>query len=267
MSISLAITGAAGRMGRRIIALAAAERDLRVSVALEAVNSPEIGKDAGVLAGVAPLGVSVAANATAPFDVMIDFTLPAATPSFLDVCQSSGRAIVIGTTGHDAAGRERIAAAARRIPVVHAPNMSVGVNVLLRVTRQLAAALDANYDVEITEAHHRFKADAPSGTAIALRDAVLTGRKDGGDDKATAVFGCPPGLRPSGQVTLHSLRLGDTVGEHSVHFGSLGETVTVSHSAHSRDTFAAGALRAARWLHGRPAGLYSMQDVLFGADD
>lgn len=264
MSISLAITGAAGRMGRRIVALASAERDLRVSVALEAAGSPEVGKDAGVLAGASTLGVIIAANATAPFDVMIDFTAPAATPVFLDMCLSSNRAIVIGTTGHDASGRERIAAAARRIPVVHAPNMSVGVNVLLRVTRQLAAALDADYDVEITEAHHRFKADAPSGTAIALRDAVLAGRKDGGDGKAAAVFGCQPGLRSAGQVTLHSLRLGDTVGEHSVHFGTLGETVTVSHSAHSRDTFAAGALRAARWLHGKPAGLYSMQDVLFG---
>lgn len=263
MSISLAITGTAGRMGRRIVALAAAERDLRVSVALEAAGSPELGKDAGVLAGVALLNVAVASNSAALFDVMIDFTAPAATPGFLDMCQSAGRAIVIGTTGHDAAGREQIAAAARRIPIVHAPNMSVGVNVLLRVTRQLAAALDANYDVEITEAHHRFKADAPSGTAIALRDAVLAGRRDGGDDKAMAVFGCPPGLRPAGQVTLHSLRLGDTVGEHSVHFGALGETVTVSHSAHSRDTFAAGALRAARWLHGKPCGLYSMQDVLF----
>lgn len=264
MFISLAITGAAGRMGRRIIALAAAERDLRVSVALEAAGCTELGKDAGVLAGVAPLGVPVTASAASPFDVMIDFTTAAATPALLDACQSSSRAIVIGTTGHDAAGRERIAAAARRIPVVHAPNMSVGVNVLLRITRQLAAALDASYDVEITEAHHRFKADAPSGTAIALRDAVLAGRKDAGDDKATAVFGCPPGLRPAGQVTLHSLRLGDTVGEHSVHFGTLGETVTVSHSAHSRDTFAVGALRAARWIHGKPAGLYSMQDVLFG---
>ena len=265
MSISLAITGAAGRMGRRIVALAAAERDLRVAVALEAAGNAELGKDAGVLAGVSALGVAVSANAAALFDVMIDFTSPAATPSFLDMCLSSSRAIVIGTTGHDAAERERIAAASRKIPVVHAPNMSVGVNVLLRVTRQLAAALDAAYDVEITEAHHRFKADAPSGTAIALRDAVLAGRKDAGDAKATAVFGCPPGMRPAGQVTLHSLRLGDTVGEHSVHFGTLGETVTVSHSAHSRDTFAAGALRAARWLAGKPAGLYSMQDVLFGA--
>lgn len=264
MSISLAITGAAGRMGRRIIALAGAERDLRVSAALEAAGSPCMGQDAGVLAGVTSLNVPITTSATAPFDVMIDFTAPAATPAFLDMCLSSSRAIVIGTTGHDAAGRERIAVASRKIPVVHAPNMSVGVNVLLRVTRQLAAALNAEYDVEITEAHHRFKADAPSGTAIALRDAVLAGRKDGGDDKATAAFGCPPGLRPSGQVTLHSLRLGDTVGEHAVHFGSLGETVTVSHSAHSRDTFAAGALRAARWLAGKPAGLYSMQDVLFG---
>jgi len=264
MSISLAITGAAGRMGRRIVALAAAERDLRVAVALEAAGNAELGQDAGALAGVSALGVAVTANAAAPFDVMIDFTSPAATPGFLDMCLSSSRSIVIGTTGHDAAGRERIAAAARKIPVVHAPNMSVGVNVLLRVARQLAAALDANYDVEITEAHHRFKVDAPSGTAIALRDAVLAGRKDGGDEKATAAFGCQPGLRPAGQVTLHSLRLGDTVGEHSVHFGTLGETVTVSHSAHSRDTFAAGALRAARWLAGKPAGLYTMQDVLFG---
>ncbi|MFQ5502043.1 MAG: 4-hydroxy-tetrahydrodipicolinate reductase, partial [Phycisphaerae bacterium] len=162
-------------------------------------------------------------------------------------------------------------AASERIPILHAPNLSVGVNVMLLVTEMLAKVLDASYDVEITEAHHRFKADAPSGTALALRDAVIAGRgefkagKSDAPEPPAIVYGRSgeTGTRPSGEIGIHSLRIGDTVGEHTVSFGALGETVRVCHTANSRDTFAAGALRAARWIVGRPAGLYSMRNVLF----
>ena len=278
MSIRLAVAGAAGRMGRRIIALAGEQPDFTLAAALESAGSPHLNEDAGQLAGVRPNRVAVSADATVDFDVLIDFTTAVATARWLDVCLRRQRPIVIGTTGHDDAARDRIRAAGRSIAVLHAPNMSVGVNVLLRAVRDLAAVLDAAYDVEIVEAHHRFKADAPSGTAIALRDAVMAGRAGPTDAAAadrltgrpnsTVIYGRHgvSASRPPGEIALHSLRLGDTIGEHAVHFGALGETVTVAHSAHSRDTFAAGALRAARWMVGKGPGVYSMQDVLFGGN-
>jgi 4-hydroxy-tetrahydrodipicolinate reductase len=181
-------------------------------------------------------------------------------------CCRRSRPIVIGTTGHEDADLRHIQEAGRLIPVLMAPNMSVGVNVLLRLAEQLGATLDSTYDVEIIESHHRFKADAPSGTALALKDAVSQGRQSAGGPAPSVVYGRhgPTDERTTGQIGLHSLRIGDTVGEHAVSFGNLGETITISHAAHSRDTFAAGALRAAKWLVGRPAGFYTMQDVLFG---
>jgi len=277
MSIRIAVAGAAGRMGRRIIALAADQPDLSLVAALESAGSPHLKLDSGQLAGVRPNQVPVSAEAESEFDVLIDFTRADATARWLDVCLRRQRPIVIGTTGHDDATRDQIRGAGRTIPVLHAPNMSVGVNVLLRAVRELAAVLDASYDVEIVEAHHRFKVDAPSGTAIALRDAVMAGRAGPADGPAarrtdrpnsTVIYGRHglSGTRPAGEIALHSLRLGDTIGEHAVHFGALGETVTVAHSAHSRDTFVAGALRAARWIVGKSPGVYSMQDVLFGGN-
>lgn len=280
MAIRLAVAGAAGRMGRRIIALAADQADLTLVAALESAGSPHLNQDAGQLAGARPNQVAVSADSTVDFDVLIDFTRADVTARWLDVCLRRQRPIVIGTTGHDDAARDLIRAAGRSIAVLHAPNMSVGVNVLLRAVRDLAAVLDASYDVEIVEAHHRFKADAPSGTAIALRDAVMAGRAGPADGNvltaarqtdppnSTVIYGRHgvSTARPPGEIALHSLRIGDTIGEHAVHFGSLGETVTVAHSAHSRDTFAAGALRAARWIAGKQPGVYSMQDVLFGGN-
>jgi 4-hydroxy-tetrahydrodipicolinate reductase len=247
MPIGIVIAGAAGRMGRRIVALAAADAELRVAAALEGPACPELGRDAGEVAGVSRLGAAIAAKLPegATFDVLIDFSNSAATAGWLDVCAAAGRPMVIGTTGHDEATMARIKQAAGAIAVLKAANMSVGVNVLLRLAREAASLLDASYDVEIVESHHRFKLDAPSGTALALAEAVRRGRA-------------------GGKFGMHSLRIGDTVGEHAVQFGTLGETITLAHSAHSRDTFAAGALRAARWIVGRPPGLYDMQDVLFG---
>ena len=270
MSLKIAIAGAGGRMGCRLVALASADPALACVAALERSGSPALGADAGTLAGVAPLAVEVCETTERPFDVLIEFSSPAGTMQWLEVCRSRGCAMVIGTTGHDDEQTERIRRASGSIAVLKAPNMSVGVNVMLRLVRMLAGTLDESFDAEITEAHHRFKIDAPSGTALALRDEVRIGRSGGAGGRGSeadspVVYGRhgKTGARSPGEIGMHSLRLGDVVGRHSVAFGTLGETVTVSHEAHSRDTFASGALRAAKWIAGKPPGLYSMQDVLF----
>ncbi|MBN2562458.1 MAG: 4-hydroxy-tetrahydrodipicolinate reductase [Phycisphaerae bacterium] len=266
MSIDVVVAGAAGRTGRRIVALCIEDREVQLAAALECAESGAIGTDAGELAGVGHIAVPVADRYEGEFDVLIDFSLPRGTMQWLAECTRRSRPIVIGTTGHGEPDVRRMHEASKRIAVLKAPNMSVGINVLLRLARQLGAILDASYDVEITEAHHRFKVDAPSGTALALRDAVCDGRGASGGRQPAVVYGRhgEAGPRPVGQIGIHSLRIGDTVGEHAVSFGAVGETITIGHEAHSRDTFAAGALRAAKWVVGRPAGMYDMQDVLFG---
>ncbi len=262
--IRLAITGAAGRMGQRLIALAAADPTLKVVAALETGGHARLGQDGGAVAGVGPLGVTIADRLDGEADVLIDFTLPDSTARWLGVCEQVGLAMVIGTTGLDESAERAIEMASETLPIVRTANMSVGVNVLLRMVGELARALGEDYDIEIAETHHRFKKDAPSGTALALARAIAeaTGR----DLAADVIHGRhgQVGQRPRRQIGMHAIRLGDTVGEHEVSFGALGETVKLSHFAHTRDTFAAGALRAARWLAGREPGLYSMQDVLFG---
>ncbi len=265
MPLKIAIAGAGGRMGRRLIALASADPSLACVAALERFGSQALGQDAGTLAGVARLSVEVREEPETPFDVLIEFSLPAGSMQWLEVCRSRGCAMVIGTTGHDDEQSERIKRAGESIAVLKAPNMSVGVNVMLRLARTMAGTLDESFDVEITEAHHRFKVDAPSGTAIALRDEVIEGRSGKAGADVPVVHGRhgKTGQRSPGEIGMHSLRMGDVVGRHSVAFGTLGETVTLSHEAHSRDTFACGALRAAKWIAGKPPGLYSMQDVLF----
>jgi len=266
MPIKLAIAGAAGRTGRRIVALATMDREVRVVAALDDARGKALGTDAGELGGVGRIGVAVADRCEVEYDVLIDFSLPRGTMQWVAECCRRSRPIVIGTTGHAEEDLRRIHEASKLIPVLKAPNMSVGVNVLLQLAEQLGATLDASYDVEITEAHHRFKADAPSGTALAMKDAVCRGRQAAGGPMPPVVHGRhgQTGERPAGEIGIHSLRIGDTIGEHSVAFGNLGETITIDHVAHSRDTFAAGALRAAKWIVGRPAGLYTMQNVLFG---
>lgn len=260
MAIKIAVTGAAGRMGRRIIALAAVDSAVQIVAALEGQASAEMGRDAGELAGIGPCGVRVTSRIESKFDVLIDFSTATAMQVWLEACERTGKPIVIGTTGHSETQRTRICEAAKRIAVLHAPNMSVGVNVMLQLVEQLARTLDASYDVEIVEAHHRFKTDAPSGTALALVEAVERGR--GGEPAVVYGRQGQTGQRPAGAIGMHSLRIGDTVGEHTVAFGTLGETIRISHSAHSRDTFALGALRAAKWIVGKPVGQYSMQSVL-----
>jgi 4-hydroxy-tetrahydrodipicolinate reductase len=259
----IAITGAAGRMGRRIAALAIASEQFDIVSALESTGQDAIGRDIGELAGMGTFGVKVTEQLTDAPQVLIDFSLPEGTMRWLEACRDRNIAMVIGTTGLTESQQAEVADSASQIAIVHAANMSVGVNMLLKVVGEVAAALGEDYDVEISETHHRFKKDAPSGTAIALAKAVCdaTGRQYG-ESAVLGRGGSSP--RRTGEIGMHAVRLGDTVGEHSVHFGCLGETVTISHSAHTRDTFARGALRAALWLANKKPGLYSMQDVLFG---
>ncbi len=255
--IRLAVTGAAGRMGTRIVELATSDDQFEVVAALEAPGHPRIGESISK-------GVKIVDKPEVDFDVMIDFTLPDATAGFLEMVEKAGKPIVVGTTGHNADQLARISQAAKKVPVVRAANMSVGVNLLLQVAAQVAKVLGPDYDIEIVEAHHRFKKDAPSGTALALAESICKAINK--DPSETLVHGRQgrEALRKPGEVGMHALRLGDTVGEHEVSFGTLGETISLKHSAHTRDTFVKGALRAAAWLAGKPAGLYSMQDVLFG---
>lgn len=237
--------------------LASQDDRFQVVAALEMPGHPRLGEPVAK-------GLTILDHIHTDFDVLIDFTLPDATAASLDLVEKTGRKIVIGTTGHNAGQVARIGEAGQKIAVVKAANMSVGVNLLLQVVAQMAKVLGPDYDIEITEQHHRFKKDAPSGTALALAESIC---KSLGTLPATTLVHGREGreaLRQPGTIGMHALRLGDTVGEHEVFFGTLGETISVKHSAHTRDTFVKGALRAAAWLADRPAGLYTMQDVLFG---
>jgi 4-hydroxy-tetrahydrodipicolinate reductase len=259
--IKIAITGAAGRMGRRIAALAIESGRFDVVAGIEAPGHEAIGRDVGELAGIGVFGVKVSAELTEKPDTLIDFSLPEGTMVWLDRCRAAGTPMVIGTTGLTESQRAAVADAAVSIPIIHTANYSVGVNVLLKIVGQVAKALGEDYDIEIAETHHRFKKDAPSGTALALARAICSAL--GKDPGEAMVYGrggqCP---RKPGEIGMHALRVGDNVGEHVVHFGNLGETVTIGHYAHTRDTFARGALRAAQWVIGKKPGLYTMQDVL-----
>ncbi|MCS6786139.1 MAG: 4-hydroxy-tetrahydrodipicolinate reductase, partial [Thiobacillaceae bacterium] len=248
MSQNVVITGSSGRMGRALLQTIAGAADLRLHAALDRPGSPAVGRDAGELVGMV-LGVKVDDDIGAALrgaDVLIDFTRPEATLAHLSACRSAGVAMVIGTTGFDAAGRQAIAEAATDIPIVFAPNMSVGINLLLKLLDTAARVLGEGYDVEIIEAHHRHKVDAPSGTALALGEAVA--RALGRDLKTCAVYGREgiTGERPGQVIGFATVRGGDIVGEHTVMFAGTGERIEFSHKASSRMTFALGALRAAR---------------------
>jgi 4-hydroxy-tetrahydrodipicolinate reductase len=258
------VAGAAGRMGSRLVACLVELRDLKLVAALEAPAHPALGRDAGEAAGVGWLGVPLVADAAALTRdrILMEFSTPEATLEHLRLAARAGARAVLGTTGFTAGQREEIEELARRTAVVLAPNFSVGVTVALRLLAVMARALGDDYDVEITEIHHRFKKDAPSGTALRMAEVVAEAL--GRDLGTVAVYGRQglPGERPSREIGMFSLRSGDVVGEHTVSFGTLGERLELTHRAHSRDTFARGALRAARFVAQRPPGLYSMLDVL-----
>jgi 4-hydroxy-tetrahydrodipicolinate reductase len=260
--IRVAINGAAGRMGRRLVDLVSREEGMELVAALEQPGHPELGRDAGELCGCGKLGVSLTSDWTAPADVLIDFSLPAATAARSREAAGKGVALVIGTTGLTADQKTAIAAAAKKVPVLHSPNMSVGVNLLFRLAAETAAALGEGYDIEIVEAHHRFKKDAPSGTALRLAEeiAAATGRSLAKD----AVYGRhgASAERKRGEIGIHAVRAGEIVGDHTILFSGPGERVEIVHRAESRDTFAQGALRAAKFLVGKKPGMYAMADAL-----
>ncbi|MBM4034987.1 MAG: 4-hydroxy-tetrahydrodipicolinate reductase [Planctomycetes bacterium] len=260
--IRLIVNGAGGRMGRRIIALSTEDKELAVVGAFERADHPEIGRDAGALAGVGPLGVALTPRREVAADVAVDFSHADSALAMIEWCAEQGIGIVVGTTGMGAEGARRLDAAAKKVPCLLAANMSLGVSVLLRVVRDVAAALGDAYDVEIVEAHHNKKKDAPSGTALALGEAAAAGLGRKLDDVAVHGRRGMVGERTAREIGFHAVRAGDIVGEHTVLFGGQGERVEVRHVATSRDTFARGALRAARFIASRPPGRYTMADVL-----
>ncbi|MFH1603937.1 MAG: 4-hydroxy-tetrahydrodipicolinate reductase [Pseudomonadota bacterium] len=260
----VAITGSAGRMGRTLVEAVLSSTDLKLCAALEVADSPQLGKDAGEALGTTS-GILVSADyagAIAAADCLIDFTRPAGSLLHLDACLNSGTRMVIGTTGFAAEGKQRIADAAKQIPIVFAPNMAVGVNATFRLAEVAAKIFGDAYDVEIVEAHHRNKIDAPSGTALKLGEVVAQAL--GRDLKHCAVYGREgdTGERAAAAIGFHAIRGGDIVGEHTVIFAGSGERVEITVRSQSRMTYAVGALRAARFLGGKTPGLYDMQDVL-----
>ena len=259
------VAGAAGRMGSRVVACLREEPQLRLVGALESPGHPALGRDAGEWAGAGHLGVPLSDDAKAALTsgrVLIEFSVPEASLEHLRIVAAVGGRAVIGTTGFSVEQRREIGQLAGRSAILLSPNMSVGVNLAFKLLRIMAQALGGEYDVEITETHHRLKQDAPSGTA--LRMAEIVAEALGRDLDRVAVYGRrgQPGARTREEIGILSLRSGDVVGEHTVSFGALGERLELTHRAGSRDTFARGALRAARFIVDRAPGLYSMQDAL-----
>ena len=262
MKTNIGVNGACGRMGQRIVQLAHEDKSLHLAVALESAGHPQLGKDIGEIAGLGPLGLHV--TSTVPpgrrVDVMIDFSVPAGTMAVLQTCIDSRLPLVVATTGHTAEQKKEIEAAAHHTAILMAPNMSLVVNVLFKLVREAALVLkDKGFDVEIIERHHRFKADSPSGTALhfarilqeAMGDMPLRHGREG-----------LVGQRPQREIGMHAVRAGDNVGEHTIIFSTLGETMELVHKGHTRDAYVRGALQAAKFLASKGPGQYTMEDVL-----
>lgn len=262
MKIAIGINGVCGRLGRRIVDMAYADPEVTLAAAIEAPTHPLQGRDIGEIAGVGPLGLHVATELPlhTRLDALIDCSNPAGTLSILPTCVSRRIPILVATTGHTPEQRAEIGAAGHFIAVLHAPNTSLAVNVLVQLVREAAELLRGrDFDVEIVERHHRFKKDAPSGTALHLARVVQAATG------ATQLRHGREGLtaeRTAQEIGIHAVRVGDNVGEHTVIFSTLGETLELTHRAHARDCYARGALQAAKFLANRPAGAYSMEDVL-----
>jgi len=260
--MKLAIHGAAGRMGQRVTALATADPRFKVVAALESANHPLLGKDAGLIAGVGEIGVPLGVVGESDADVVIDFSVPAAAVAVIAHCLEFSRPVVVATTGLEPEQQEYIRKAAKRIPIVWSPSMSTAVNVAMKLTAIAAKVLSdlpTGVDVEIIEHHHRFKEDAPSGTALKFGQIIaaemdINEHRHGRSGR--------PGLRPRDEIGYHAVRAGDNPGEHTILFGMLGEALSIRVAASNRDCYAQGALLAAEWLAKKPPGLYGMNDVL-----
>jgi 4-hydroxy-tetrahydrodipicolinate reductase len=264
MTHRIAVAGASGRMGQMLIDAIRGADDCTLTGALDMVGSPAVGQDAGAQSG-KPVGVAITSDLRAGLQssaVLIDFTRPEGTLAHLQVCRELGVAAVIGTTGFTEAQKAEIAAVAKHVPIMMAPNMSVGVNVTLKLLEMAAKALSTGYDIEIVEAHHRHKVDAPSGTALKMGEVVANAL--GRDLKDCAVYAREgvTGERDPSSIGFATIRGGDIVGDHTVLFAGIGERIEVSHKSSSRVTYAQGSLRAVRFLAGKPPGLYDMYDVL-----
>ena len=263
--LGVVVCGAAGRMGSAVVRLVHENRGIKLLGAIEWSRNPQVNKDAGEVAGVGKIGIPITARLEPLLKgqvVIIEFSTPAATLEHVKVAARKNVPIVIGTTGFSQKQFSEIRRLSRRTRVLISPNMSLGINLLVSLIGKVATTLGEDYDVEIIEAHHRFKKDAPSGTALALGRAVAQALKRDLDKVGVCGRKGIVGEREKKEIGLLSVRAGDIVGEHTVIFGGLGERVEFIHRAQSRDTFARGAIRAARWLVKQKKGLYSMQDVL-----
>jgi len=263
--VRIGIVGCAGRMGRMLAQEVARTKGCKLAGGSEASGNAAIGRDLGELAGLGTLGLQVGDDPAALFaaaDAVLDFTSPQASVRHAALAAARGTLHVIGTTGIAADGEAAIRRAAAKAPIIWAPNMSVGINLLLALVERVAATLDARYDIEILEMHHRHKVDAPSGTALGLGRAAAKGRGVELDAVAERARDGVTGPRKSGAIGFAVLRGGDVVGDHSVVFAGVGERLELTHRAASREVYAQGAVRAALWGQGKPPGLYSMRDVL-----
>lgn len=262
MTLSLAIHGAAGRMGQRLIALGFSDDDLKIVAALDSPEHPRFGSDCGDVAGIGGIGIAVGDNLPDGTGAVIDFSVPAAATKIIDQCVEKKVPIVVATTGMGPEGDQQVAKAAESIPVVWAPNMSLAVNLAMKLTAVAAEALqdsDSGIDVEILERHHRYKEDSPSGTALKFGEVIANIM---GQTKTSHGREGRPGVRPRDEIGYHAIRTGDNPGEHTIVFGMLGETVEVTVRATNRDCYALGALTAAKFAAKQSPGLYSMFDVL-----
>lgn len=265
MTTRIGVCGAAGRMGKAVLEICEQSEDVTVNAAFEHADSAKLGMDSGEAAGIGTNGVRITSDLAAvikDFDVLIDFTLPEATLANVDLCRKAGRRMIIGTTGFNEREKNIIRSAATDIGIVLSPNMSIGVNLCFKLTELAARIIGENTDIEIIEAHHRMKKDAPSGTAMHLGEIIATTL--GRELRQCAVFGRQgiTGERDRKTIGFETIRAGDIVGDHTVMFASSGERVEITHKASNRQAFASGAVHAARWLMQKNNGLFDMQDVL-----
>jgi 4-hydroxy-tetrahydrodipicolinate reductase len=260
--IHVAVNGALGRTGSRVIALLRDAGNCSLAGALEKRDHPDIGRDVGEILGLGHLGVDLGADIPDRAEVLIDFSLPEGSLERLEECVRRGIPMIIGTTGFDETARATIRAASKKIPLLLSSNMSVGANLMRKLAVLAVGSLGDDCEIEIVEAHHRFKRDAPSGTALMLADALASARDKTLEE--TAVYGRKgiTGPRAPGEIAIHAIRLGDIVGEHSVLFGTPGERLEIAHTVYSRDAFASGALMATRFILGASPGLYTMESVM-----
>lgn len=262
MKTTIGINGACGRMGQRIVQLAHQDKELTIVAALDSQTHPQHGRDVGEIAGLGALGVPVRADLPIGLHpgAIIDFSLPEGTMAVLPTCVEQRVPLVVATTGHTPAQKAEIEAAAHETAILMAPNMSLSVNLLMKLVSEAAKTLrNKGFDAEIIERHHRFKKDSPSGTALHIARLIQEGM---GQTELRHGREGLVGERPPHEIGIHAIRVGDNVGEHTIIFSTLGETLEISHRAHSRDCYVLGALQAAKFLAGKPAGRYTMNDVL-----